>query len=831
MASSGVEFLRLLDDPQERRKHLIFMPHGALGLALHDHWIRLALIQRAFKGRSSLRDQRNNFGRFAGKLMREESRLEAKVPGILGRLLDRPSGEWLKTLHRAHDKFKDYVDDDPVPEAVQRVLDEMDSRQLENLVEALRGLPLRKSENLESRLTDVRRELTREMRDLWERVLRSASFKSPLLILDEAHHLKNPETRFASLFIDDEALEDSETVSKGPLAGKFDRMLFLTATPFQLGHAELIRVLERFQGIRWDSDRPPAGTRESFLSTLKVLGDVLDKAQGAALRLERAWGRLEPRHLMNARGEAQPPDVWWASLAKDGEHDTTVSDVLRHVAVTTDAMRVAEENVGRWVIRNVKASHLPGLPDVPRRLQQPGASILPDGLEAAGLQVSDGALLPFLLAGRAQILLALSDAGRAFFADGLASSFEAYRETRKATAERDEDEPSFAAAVTPSELDWYLDQLDRALPRDANEAFLAHPKIAATVDKAVNLWLAGEKVVVFCHYRATGRALRRHISQRLQQEIQRLGEKAMPGVSSDAVMARLTEIGEQFFKEGNPLRRRVDDLLITLASASLADVAREHVPQSELDKVVDVIRRFLRTPSFLARYFPIAEAEDLEAFSRALSIADGSGVPLRTKLEGFCRFLASRVREERAEYLGALDKIQTGSYATENIDDLFDDAERDDGRKPIRLPNVRLVNGESRQETRRRLLLGFNTPLFPEILIASSVLAEGVDLHLNCRYIIHHDLCWNPSTLEQRSGRVDRIGSKAEQVKQSIYLYLPYVAATRDEKMFRVVRDRERWFQIVLGEKYQSDELALDKISERIELPEALRSQLALRLH
>jgi superfamily II DNA/RNA helicase len=127
--------------------------------------------------------------------------------------------------------------------------------------------------------------------------------------------------------------------------------------------------------------------------------------------------------------------------------------------------------------------------------------------------------------------------------------------------------------------------------------------------------------------------------------------------------------------------------------------------------------------------------------------------------------------------------------------------------------------------------LGFNTPLFPEILIASSVLAEGVDLHLNCRYIIHHDLCWNPSTLEQRSGRVDRIGSKAEQVKQSIYLYLPYVAATRDEKMFRVVRDRERWFQIVLGEKYQSDELALDKISERIELPEALRSQLALRLH
>jgi superfamily II DNA/RNA helicase len=101
-------------------------------------------------------------------------------------------------------------------------------------------------------------------------------------------------------------------------------------------------------------------------------------------------------------------------------------------------------------------------------------------------------------------------------------------------------------------------------------------------------------------------------------------------------------------------------------------------------------------------------------------------------------------------------------------------------------------------------LLTFNTPLFPEVLIASSVLAEGVDLHLNCRHVIHHDLCWNPSTLEQRSGRVDRIGSQAERVGKSINVFLPYLAATQDEKMFRVVRDRERWFQIIMGENYVS---------------------------
>ncbi len=73
-----------------------------------------------------------------------------------------------------------------------------------------------------------------------------------------------------------------------------------------------------------------------------------------------------------------------------------------------------------------------------------------------------------------------------------------------------------------------------------------------------------------------------------------------------------------------------------------------------------------------------------------------------------------------------------------------------------------------------------------------------MDLHLSCRYLIHHDLGWNPSTLEQRTGRVDRLSSKAEQVGESIHIYITYIAATQDEKMYRVVRDREKWFIIIM---------------------------------
>ena len=110
------------------------------------------------------------------------------------------------------------------------------------------------------------------------------------------------------------------------------------------------------------------------------------------------------------------------------------------------------------------------------------------------------------------------------------------------------------------------------------------------------------------------------------------------------------------------------------------------------------------------------------------------------------------------------------------------------------------------------------------------MLSEGVDLHLNCRHIIHHDLCWNPSTLEQRTGRVDRIGAKAETIGQPINVFLPYVGGTQDEKMYRVVRDRERWFQVVMGEEYSLDERTTEDLADRVPLPEAAARRLSLRL-
>jgi len=109
-------------------------------------------------------------------------------------------------------------------------------------------------------------------------------------------------------------------------------------------------------------------------------------------------------------------------------------------------------------------------------------------------------------------------------------------------------------------------------------------------------------------------------------------------------------------------------------------------------------------------------------------------------------------------------------------------------------------------------------------------MAEGVDLHRYCRYVVHHDLCWNPSTLEQRTGRIDRIGAKVETAGRSIHLYKPFLAATQDERQFQVVSDRERWFNIVMGAEYADDAASTERQAGRVRLASAVCEDLTFRL-
>jgi superfamily II DNA/RNA helicase len=122
----------------------------------------------------------------------------------------------------------------------------------------------------------------------------------------------------------------------------------------------------------------------------------------------------------------------------------------------------------------------------------------------------------------------------------------------------------------------------------------------------------------------------------------------------------------------------------------------------------------------------------------------------------------------------------------------------------------------------------FNTPFFPDILVCSEVMGEGVDLQQMCRHVIHHDLAWNPSSIEQRTGRIDRLGCKAEG-RHPIVVYLPYLAGTADERQFQVMTEREQWFRIVMGQDEVAQLIPPDS-NQTIPLPAVISDELSFTL-
>lgn len=634
-------------------------------------------------------------------------------------------------------------------------------------------------------------------------------------MLDEAHHVKNPHTKLASLFVSDDAREDARMLS-GALEGGFERMLFLTATPFQLGHSELLDVISRFQGIDWKSLEGDEG-RVRFDSEVKALEAALDEAQRAAVELDWQWGKLRRSDLSG--DQEQEIEAWWHRvLALPDAEPERIQQIVRAYRRTKEALGAAEACLRPWVIRHLRARMFSDA-TTPRRQRLVGHGIVSGSAnETTGLPVTDNALLPFLLASRAQAVvsqLAREQRDhriyRATFAEGLSSSYETFLETRGHTPEDVDEDAIDHDALEDPRLARYIERLRASLPGEA--AFAEHPKVAAVVARVGTLWEAGEKVVVFCRYRVTGRALVKHISNSLTRRLW-AGAAARLGLRAAEARELAAAWGEGFDLD-RPLGRTIQ------ASAQEMLASSRTIDHAERDRIADIVRRFVRTPLFLARYVDLTAEDRTAALDHALR--HGEAESLRGRLVSFARFLEGLTSHERAKYLDALGRIHPGPQYEPP-----DDSERH-GSVEL-LPNVRLASGAVRPEVRERLLLGFNTPFFPEILVASSVMAEGVDLHLNCRHIVHHDLDWNPSVLEQRTGRVDRINCKAERSLRSIEVALPYVGGTQDEKMYRVVMDRERWFQIVMGEDFKTDEYTTEVIAERVPLPSSVAKELTLRL-
>ncbi len=130
----------------------------------------------------------------------------------------------------------------------------------------------------------------------------------------------------------------------------------------------------------------------------------------------------------------------------------------------------------------------------------------------------------------------------------------------------------------------------------------------------------------------------------------------------------------------------------------------------------------------------------------------------------------------------------------------------------------------------KRVVQQFRMPGFPLILATTDVLQEGEDLHTFCRRVIHYGITWTPSAMEQRTGRIDRIGSLAQRELDGrghppedgefIQVYYPHLRDTVEVFQVRRVLERLNKFLRMThrGEKLRERDESRINVSE-----EALR--------
>ncbi len=66
------------------------------------------------------------------------------------------------------------------------------------------------------------------------------------------------------------------------------------------------------------------------------------------------------------------------------------------------------------------------------------------------------------------------------------------------------------------------------------------------------------------------------------------------------------------------------------------------------------------------------------------------------------------------------------------------------------------------------------------ILLATDAASEGIDLQNHCNRLIHYEIPWNPNRMEQRNGRIDRHGQRADEVL--IYHFVGSGYSDRDRR-------------------------------------------------
>ncbi len=709
------------------------------------------------------------------------------------------------------------------------------------------------------------------------RLLHSLMPVFDLLVVDEAHKLKNPNSM------------RSQAVTN-MLLRRYRKTAFLTATPFQLGISELEQVFRTF-AFALDA---PAG----LLDEMRAFFADIEAYQATYASFEEDWCSVDPAVCaeLGRRYEADP------ALSAPAA-DPNLRRLESHVRELSKLKRERiEPRFRRWMIRSVRHEKAQYRQPLQRRLA-PEAS----------------ARIPFLVYERlvTEVFREGAQTYKAAAEVNVASSFQA----ALAGALLDEDRKVGPGSDAYRKL---LREVLEATP----ELSQAHPKLAKVAEDAFLAATARrEKTLIFSERVESIRALRKAIHDRWIEDLAMRWARIDP---SEPWQAQHERLRDRFHKTSDPLylalrenyvhtlaelpasvlgeraellrranaalrrvrttksaaerfdhrlaKRCVEQAAFGLARergvlrsrGGFAADAGEHVLdgaylESGLDLVVDdeeadatgdatpawelsdgVLDRFLganrrgiwapfqeplglldpatrvRLAEALASFFTkqeVAFLPDLLGAVRDQGVAASDAEGIRDVLEVWWLEPKNRWRLQLEEFVRSFVALNPSRRAT-----VLEDA----------LKSGQFVRDTLDDDARERLKEAFNTPFYPMVLVANPVMQEGIDLHRHCRRVVHHDLAWNPATLEQRVGRVDRIGSlvhrkRAEDGTTKLEIHFPLVDRTIDVRQYERVMERERWLGILLGAPPELDDGDPTRPAPP-PLPERLVEDLTIRL-
>ena len=567
----------------------------------------------------------------------------------------------------------------------------------------------------------------REDRPLLKQLYRT---RWDLIIVDEAHHYAKG-NRPVRLFAPDEDLLNYE---QGIGDGQFGWILALTATPFELRPHELVKLL----------------------ALVRAKPSDLELADKALTAYVRRLDQFFDRRQRSPSDELRRDDV--AALKK-----------LRLTDATGAGASIGLERLlGQYIIRNTKSQQERKYFFVNKtRLDDENAAIavawhyevqafnklddLRSRVATAPLIPFDGADALFYLQLRRVIQDTVDrarereDAHQTFITTDLRQGLSSYPQIASSSLLNREMESA-------KRLKHIVDQWNTKRSRRL------HPKVRAVVDvvgeiaahevkklhAAPESWVS--KVLVF-NQLIEGTAVQ------LRQEI----EAALNPLFETALGSELRGRGLGTREALAARARAVADRAISGLSSRMSQKF------GEASKVPSVFQdQALR--KFAGRSLVQIMAEPLRARCRQvlflLHIASREVARSDAGLEEWMRATLFDPLESSVDrILKECERAQSAANPDEQ-DSAYERAERDtlallDDHRSVRLVG-RYDGGDSElREAHRR---NFNLPYNPFVLLVSRVGEEGIDLQKQCRYVIHYDLEWNPAKMEQREGRVDRVG-------------------------------------------------------------------------